>query len=147
MPVWLLNPTFLKYAAIALAVAVLTAGAYFKGRHDVQVKFDTFKAEVVAQAKAQEERNQEIIKQRERLNRGIVDGYKAKLSAANSFINSLQYDPSTGKLSAPGGASGGANGNAVHPIPPPPVIAADCSKETVKLMQLQQWIAEQKGIK
>jgi hypothetical protein len=147
MPTWLLNPTVLRYVGIAGAALMLFLGAYIKGRHDVQVKFDGFKAEVAAAAKAQEDHNKQIQSERDLFNKGVVDGYKAKLAAANAYINGLRYDSSTGKLSTPSDSTTGSNGGTANLIPPTPVLAADCARTTVQLMQLQQWVQGQGDIK
>ena len=53
MPTWLLNQTVLKNAGIAVAILILLLGVYLSGKHSVQVKFDAYKAEVLAAAEAQ----------------------------------------------------------------------------------------------
>jgi hypothetical protein len=146
MPTWI-TPTLLKYVGIVVTTLTLLLGAYIKGRNDVQIKFSAYKLEVSNAAKAQEEKNQQIQVERELFNKGVIDGYKAKLAAANSYINSLQYDPSSGKLSSASGTASGTNGSSQDDIPPTPILASDCAATTVQLLQLQQWAKGQVDIK
>ena len=141
-----MNPTVLKYVGIAVAILMVLGGVYMKGRHDIQVKFDAYKLEIASQAKAQEIHNQQVIEQRDLFNKGVVDGYKAKLAAANSYINSLHYNGS-GPMPTSGDSATGANGSSENDIPAPAILAADCAATTVQLVQLQQWAQGQVTIK
>ena len=141
-----LSPLY-RNLAIAVGVILLLAGVYAKGRLDEKVLFDAYKREVASAAKAQEARNESVQKQQDLLNKGVIDGYKAKLAAANSYINSLRYDPGSGKLSTASGTAGGTDGGAQDDIPPTPILAADCAATTVQLIQLQQWAKGQVSIK
>ena len=141
-----MNPTVLKYVGIAVAILMVLGGVYMKGRHDIQVKFDAYKLEIASQAKAQEIHNQQVIEQRDLFNKGVVDGYKAKLAAANSYINSLHYNGSS-SMSSASDSSAGTNGDTANDIPAPAVLAADCAATTVQLIQLQQWAKGQVEIK
>ena len=141
-----MNPTVLKYVGIAVAILMVLGGVYMKGRHDIQVKFDAYKLEIASQAKAQEIHNQQVIEQRDLFNKGVVDGYKAKLAAANSYINSLHYNGS-GSMPSTGNAATGVNGDSQNDIPSASILAADCAATTVQLVQLQQWAKGQVEIK
>jgi len=140
------NPTVLKYVGIAVAILMVLGGVYMKGRHDIQVKFDAYKLEIASQAKAQEIHNQQVIEQRDLFNKGVVDGYKAKLAAANSYINSLHYNGSS-SMSSSSDASAGVDGVTANDIPSPSILASDCAATTVQLLQLQQWAKGQVEIK
>ena len=141
-----MNPTVLKYVGIAVAILMVLGGVYMKGRHDIQVKFDAYKLEIASQAKAQEIHNQQVIEQRDLFNKGVVDGYKAKLAAANSYINSLHYNGS-GSMPTTSNAAGGIDANSENDIPASPILASDCAATTVQLIQLQQWAKGQVSIK
>ena len=141
-----MNPTVLKYVGIAVAILMVLGGVYMKGRHDIQVKFDAYKLEIASQAKAQEIHNQQVIEQRDLFNKGVVDGYKAKLAAANSYINSLHYNGSSSMPSS-SNASAGVDGITANDIPSPSILASDCAATTVQLVQLQQWAKGQVEIK
>ena len=144
MPVWLLNPTVLKAIGIGiLAFGNIVLYGMYKHTSD---SFSAYKVEVAAQAKAQEQHNQQVLDQRDLFNKGVVDGYKAKLAAANSYINSLHYNGSSSMPSS-GDASAGVDGITANDIPSPSILAADCAATTVQLVQLQQWAKGQVTIK
>ena len=145
MPIWF-TPTVAKYAGIAVTTLMLLLGVYIKGRHDVQVKFDDYKREVSSLAKAQEAHNESVQKQQTLLNKGVIDGYKAKLAAANSYVNGLHYT-GTSSVSTTSGSTTGADGYAEDGIPAAAILASDCAATTVQLIQLQQWAEDQADIK
>ena len=132
---------------IAAGAILILVSMYVKGRMDEREILNAFKREVAAAAKAQEARNESVQKQRDLFNKGVIDGYKAKLSAANAYVSGLRYDASSGRLSAPGAASGGTDGDAQNAIPAAPILAADCAATTIQLIQLQQWARGQVSIK
>ena len=143
MPTWL-NPTTLKWVGIGLLVFgnIILFGMY---KHTSDA-FSDYKTEIAAQVKSQEQHNQQVLEQRDLFNKGVVDGYKAKLAAANSYINSLHYNGSSSMPSS-GDASAGVDGITANDIPSPSILAADCAATTVQLVQLQQWAKGQVSIK
>ena len=144
MPTWLLNPTVLK----AIGIGILTFGnivLYGMYKHTSD-SFSAYKVEVAAQSKAQEQHNQQVLEQRDLFNKGVVDGYKAKLAASNAYINSLHYNGS-GSMPTASGSAGGTNADSENDIPSAPILASDCAATTVQLVQLQQWAKGQVSIK
>ena len=144
MPVWLLNPTVLKAIGIGiLAFGNIVLYGMYKHTSD---SFSAYKVEVAAQSKAQEQHNQQVLEQRDLFNKGVVDGYKAKLAASNAYINSLHYNGS-GSMSSSGNAATGIDGDSQNDIPSASILASDCAATTVQLVQLQQWAKGQVEIK
>ena len=144
MPTWLLNPTTLKWIGIGLlAFGNIVMYGMYKHTSD---SFSAYKVEVAAQSKAQEQHNQQVLEQRDLFNKGVVDGYKAKLAASNAYINSLHYNGS-GSMSSTSGTATGTDGSTENDIPPASILASDCAATTVQLIQLQQWAKGQVSIK
>ena len=144
MPTWLLNPTTLRWIGVGLlAFGNIVLFGMYKHTSDA---FSDYKTEIAAQVKSQEQHNQQVLEQRDLFNKGVVDGYKAKLAAANSYINSLHYNGSSSMPSSSDAATG-VNGDSQDDIPSASILASDCAATTVQLVQLQQWAKGQVEIK
>lgn len=131
---FILNPIY-KYIAIGVAVLGLFGVGYYKGYSAEKERFDAFKAELSAQAKAQELINQSTKKQQDIIGKSIRSEYEAKLSALNSYYNGVYNKPSTNNLPTLPSATSSLDGKA-------PNLELACSHTTQQLVSLQDWIKE-----
>ena len=139
MPTWLLNTTALKNVGIAAAILMLLLGVYFKGRHDVQVKFDAYKAEVHAAAEAQAKEAAKVDARNEKLFKDAQNAYNTSLANLRSYY-SLRYGKSGSALSQVPGTAPGIDGYSPDHLPPTPVLAGQCAETTLNLLALQNFV-------
>jgi hypothetical protein len=129
----LINPLYKVIAIIGL-IAVLFGTGYYKGYSGEKKRFDAFKSELEASAKAQEKINQQI----EQKNKLIADNskreYEAKIVALRHFYNGLR-NPDTNKLPSATIAS-----HRVDEKTTDPVFIGQCAETTLQLVSLQDWI-------
>lgn len=130
---FILNPIY-KYIAIGVAVLGLFGVGYYKGYSAEKERFDAFKAELSAQAKAQELINQSTKKQQDIIGKSIRSEYEAKLSALNSYYRGMRQ-PSTNSLPTLPSATSSIDGKATN-------LELACSHTTQQLVSLQDWIKE-----
>lgn len=140
-----LNPTLLRWAGLALAALVVLAGVYAKGRHDVQVKFNAYKAEVKAQADAQEEKTRQIEAKNAKATQQSADNYRKQLAVLRSYYAQRLPNAGTSRVPELSGATAGTDGattNDVSFIPAADVLASQCAKTTLMLTGLQGWVTK-----
>jgi ABC-type nitrate/sulfonate/bicarbonate transport system substrate-binding protein len=129
----LINPLY-KIIGIIGLVAVLFGTGYYRGYSAEKQRFDAFKAELVASAKAQEKINQQI----EQKNKLIADNskreYEAKIVALRHYYDRLRH-PNTNKLPSAAITAPGIDGEASK-------LLLDCSITTQQLVSLQDWVRE-----
>jgi len=129
----LINPLYKVIAIIGL-VAVLFGTGYYRGYSGEKKRFDAFKSELEASAKAQEKINQQI----EQKNKLIADNskreYEAKIVALRHYYNGLRY-PDTNKL-----PSATITAHRVDEKTTDPVFIGQCAETTLQLISLQDWI-------
>jgi len=130
---FILNPIY-KYIAIGVAVLGLFGVGYYKGYSAEKERFDAFKAELSAQAKAQELINQSTKKQQDIIGKSIRSEYEAKLSALNSYYGGVRQQSSTSLSTLPS-SSLGTNGEAIN-------LELACASTTQQLVSLQEWVVE-----
>jgi len=118
-------------------LAVLSA-VYFKGRHDVQVKFDAYKAEVKALAAAQEEKSKQIDAKNQKLLLETKNAYNAQLANLRAYY-SMRINKGIGAVPSIPVASGGANDYSPDNLPPTTILAAQCAETTLTLILLQNF--------
>lgn len=127
----LINPLYKIIGIIGLAVVLYGTG-YYRGYSAEKQRFDAFKAELVASAKAQEKINQQI----EQKNKLIADNskreYEAKIVALRHYYDRMRY-PDTNKLPSTTIAAPGIDGEASK-------LLLDCAYTTQQLVSLQDWI-------
>lgn len=131
---FILNPIY-KYIAIGVAVLGLFGVGYYKGYSAEKERFDAFKAELAAQAKAQELINQSTKKQQDIISKSIRSEYEAKLSALKSYYGGVRQQSSTNSLSTLPSSTIGLDGKATN-------LELACSYTTQQLVSLQDWIIE-----
>ena len=130
----LINPLYKVIGIIGL-VAVLFGTGYYRGYSAEKQRFDAFKTELEASAKAQEKINQQI----EQKNKLIADNskreYEAKIVALrNYYANGLRY-PNANKLPSFPSSSSIANGETDN-------LPLACATTTQQLVSLQDWVRE-----
>jgi hypothetical protein len=131
----LINPLY-KIIGIIGLVAVLFGTGYYRGYSAEKQRFDAFKAELVASAKAQEKINQQI----EQKNKLIADNskreYEAKIVALRHYYDRLRH-PDTNKL-----PSAAITAHRVDEKTTDPIFIGQCAETTLQLISLQDWVRE-----
>jgi len=129
----LINPLYKVIGIIGL-VAVLFGTGYYRGYSAEKQRFDAFKTELEASAKAQEKINQQI----EQKNKLIADNskreYEAKIVALRNYYDRLRH-PDTNKL-----PSAAITAHRVDEKATDPVFIGQCAETTLQLISLQDWI-------
>ena len=129
----LINPLYKVIGIIGL-VAVLFGTGYYRGYSAEKQRFDAFKAELEASAKAQEKINQQI----EQKNKLIADNskreYEPKIVALRHYYDGLRH-PDTNKL-----PSAAITAHRVDEKATDPVFIGQCAETTLQLISLQDWV-------
>lgn len=129
----LINPLY-KIIGIIGLVAVLFGTGYYRGYSAEKARFDAFKTELEASAKAQEKINQQI----EQKNKLIADNskreYEAKIVALRHYYDRLRH-PDTNKL-----PSAAITAHRVDEKATDPVFIGQCAETTLQLISLQDWV-------
>ena len=124
--------------AVLILISIISFGY---GRHEHN-KYVEFKAEVIAQAKIQEAKNESIQKQSDLVNKGIKNEYEAKLSAVRNYYAGMQRNTGSGSVSGLSNPTSGTNESPAYYQ-----LAESCSETTVQVVALQDWILQQAGVK
>jgi hypothetical protein len=131
----LINPLY-KIIGIIGLVTVLFGTGYYRGYSAEKQRFDAFKTELEASAKAQEKINQQI----EQKNKLIADNskreYEAKIVALRHYYDRLRH-PDTNKL-----PSAAITAHRVDEKATDPVFIGQCAETTLQLTSLQDWVRE-----
>jgi len=129
----LINPLYKVIGIIGL-VAVLFGTGYYRGYSAEKQRFDAFKTELEASAKAQEKINQQI----EQKNKLIADNskreYEAKIVALRHYYDRLRH-PDTNKL-----PSATITAHRVDEKATDPIFIGQCAETTLQLISLQDWV-------
>jgi hypothetical protein len=129
----LINPLY-KIIGIIGLVAVLFGTGYYRGYSAEKKRFDAFKTELEASAKAQEKINKQI----EQKNKLIADNskreYEAKIVALRHYYDRLRH-PDTNKLPSAAIAAHRVDETATDPI-----FIGQCAETTLQLVSLQDWV-------
>jgi ABC-type nitrate/sulfonate/bicarbonate transport system substrate-binding protein len=128
-----INPLYKVIGIIGL-VAVLFGTGYYRGYSAEKKRFDAFKTELEASAKAQEKINQQI----EQKNKLIADNskreYEAKIIALRHYYDRLRHSD-TNKLPSAAIATHRVDEAATDPI-----FIGQCAETTIQLVSLQDWV-------
>jgi hypothetical protein len=131
----LINPLYKVIGIIGLVVVLFGTG-YYRGYSAEKARFDAFKTELEASAKAQEKINQQI----EQKNKLIADNskreYEAKIVALRHYYDRLRH-PDTNKLPSAAIAAHRVDEKATDPI-----FIGQCAETTLQLVSLQDWVRE-----
>jgi hypothetical protein len=125
------------YIYLALLVAGFGGGFYLE-----HLRFQEFRLEVEAAGKAAEEHTKAVEQQHALINKEIANDYQTKLNAIRNFYSSGVRNPSSGTMSGISPAPKGTDAATAYPI-----LAEQCTRTTLQLTELQDWINQQAGIK
>ena len=128
----LINPIYKILGIIGLVIALFGFG-YYRGYSSEKQRFDAFKAELEASAKAQEKINQQIEQKNKLIATNIKSEYETKIIALrNYYANSLRY-PDSSKLPSLPDSTKRANGETTD-------LPLACAYTTQQLISLQEWV-------
>lgn len=134
-----LSEIAIRWIGGVVLVLLILGGVYAKGRHDVQVKFDAYKAEVKAVAAAQEEKTKQIEAKNERLFKETQDAYNTKLANLRAYYG-LRLNKSSGTMSGLSSPATGIDGYSPDNLPASAILASQCAETTLNLLALQDWV-------
>lgn len=124
---------------IMIALSVVALGGIGYGKYE-SAKYDSYKAEVEAIAKAQEVHIEALKKQQTLATQGIEKEYNAKLALIRQYYaNGVQSG--SGKMPGLSTTSSITDAAAIYNV-----LASQCSEVTLQLLELQNWINAQIGI-
>jgi len=133
-----LSDAAIRIAGAALVIIAILVGVYFKGRHDVQVNFDAYKAEVRAAAEEQAKESAKVDAKNQKLFKDAQNAYNTSLANLRSYYQ-LRYGKNSSALSQVPVTPGGADGYSPDNLPPTAVLAAQCAETTLTLVTLQNF--------
>ena len=134
-----LSTVVIRWIAGVVLVLLILGGVYAKGRHDVQVKFDAYRAEVKAVAQAQEEKTRQIEAKNKRLFEETQNAYNTKLANLRTYYG-VRINKSGGTVSGIPYPSAGASEYSPDNLPAPAILAGQCAETTLNLLVLQDWV-------
>ena len=129
----LISP-FARIIGVIVLIGALFGAGYYKGYSGEKQRFDTFKADLQAQVKAQEAINEATKKQQDIIGKSIRSDYENKLSALKSYYSGVRQQSSTSLSTLPS-SSLGTNGEALN-------LELACASTTQQLVSLQEWVVE-----
>ena len=129
----LISP-FARIIGVIVLIGALFGFGYYKGYSGEKQRFDTFKADLQAQVKAQEAVNEATKKQQDIIGKSIRSDYENKLSALKSYYGGLRQS-SSGSMSPIPQSTIGIDGKATN-------LELACANTTQQLVSLQEWVVE-----
>ena len=129
----ILSPLSKIIAAISVVLLIFGAG-YLKAYTSEREKLIEFKAQIEAQAQAQQQINKAAAEKQAAVTQGIVNEYKARLANLRNLSNRLP-DPGPGAVPAIPPSAQGA-----FKAPSYPVLTGQCLETTLMLTTLQEWV-------
>ena len=129
----LISP-FARIIGVIVLIGALFGFGYYKGYSGEKQRFDTYKADIEAQVKAQEAINEATKKQQDIIGKSIRSDYENKLSALKHYYNGVRQQSSTSLSTLPN-SSLSTNGEA-------PNLELACASTTQQLVSLQEWVVE-----
>jgi hypothetical protein len=129
----LISP-FARIIGVIVLIGALFGFGYYKGYSGEKQRFDTFKADIEAQVKAQEAINEATKKQQDIIGKSIRSDYENKLSALKHYYNGVRQQSSTSLSTLP---SSSISINAETPN-----LELACASSTQQLVSLQEWVIE-----
>lgn len=124
---------------IMIILSVVALGGIGYGKYESH-KYNTYKAEVEAKAKAQEIQIESLKKQQDLTTKSIEKEYNAKLALIRQYYaNGVQSG--SGKMPGLSNTASLSDAAAVYNV-----LASQCSEVTLQLLELQRWINEQVGL-
>jgi len=134
-----------RIAIIALFVASVIAGIYYKGRLDERKLFDAYKAEVNAIAKAQQHKIDTMKKIQSQINNKSEADHEKSISNIRGVYSTLRVQHNSGSCGVskvPDTAKQPAEAAAYY-VSVAPELAIGCAETTQQLVDLQGWIKDQ----
>ena len=128
----------ISYARIGILAGLFMVGLLLGWGYE-HGKLVAYKAEVEAVAKAQQAKNESIVKQQALINKGIENEYQTKLSALKFYYGGLRQ-PSSGSMSGVPKSTLGIDGKATN-------LELACAYTTQQLVSLQDFIRQQIDVK
>ena len=129
----LISP-FARIIGVIVLIGALFGFGYYKGYSGEKQRFDTYKADIEAQVKAQESINEATKKQQDIIGKSIRSDYENKLSALKSYYGGVRQQSSTSLSTLPS-SSPSINGETIN-------LELACASTTQQLVSLQEWIVE-----
>jgi hypothetical protein len=130
---FLISPFSKIIAAISVVLLIFGAG-YLKAYTTERDKLIEFKAQIEAQAQAQQQINKAAAEKQAAVTQGIVNEYKARLANLRNLSNRLP-DLGTGAVPTVPPSTQGA-----FTAPSYPVLTGQCLETTLMLTTLQEWV-------
>ena len=137
-----------KIIGLCIVAAVVLGGVYFKGRHDVQVKFDQYKVQITAAAEAQQEKIKAEVKARQTITKKAEVTREKSRASIRSTYAALRMRNATGGGTVPvvPDATRDPDGAAAHYVSVAPELAEQCAQTTQQLIELQEWVKDQQAV-
>ena len=130
----LISP-FARIIGVIVLIGALFGFGYYKGFSGEKQRFDTYKADIEAQVKAQEAVNEATKKQQDIIGKSIRSDYENKLSALKSYYGGVRQQSSSNSLSTLPNSSSSINEETTN-------LELACANTTQQLVSLQEWIVE-----
>ena len=130
----LLISPFARIIGVIVLIGALFGFGYYKGYSGEKQRFDTYKADIEAQVKAQEAINEATKKQQDIIGKSIRSDYENKLSALKSYYGGVRQQSSTSLSTLPN-SSFSINAET-------PNLELACASTTQQLVSLQEWVVE-----
>lgn len=129
----LISP-FARIIGVIVLIGALFGFGYYKGYSGEKQRFDTYKADIEAQVKAQEAINEATKKQQDIIGKSIRSDYENKLSTLKQYYNGVRQQSSTSLSTLPNSS---LSINAETPN-----LELACASTTQQLVSLQEWVIE-----
>jgi hypothetical protein len=137
--------TYWKQIAIGLFIALVFSFGYYKGYSNQKEKFDIFKLQIEANAKAQKQKNDLLIKQHEKVTEDVARDYEKAIKQLRSYYNNrMLNNPSSSRMSKNASTTSTTDGKTESNLSSSTGnITLDCASDVLQLLFLQEWIKNQ----
>ena len=130
----LLSP-FQKIAIVGLLSGLVFFAGYYKGFRHERDRFNAFKTELEAKAKAQEMLNKAAEQRNKLIAENVKNEYETRISVLrNYYANRMRYPDSDKMPSLPIAT------HRVDEATTDPIFIGQCAETTLQLVSLQNWI-------
>ena len=137
----------LKIAAAFIGLVLLFSFGYYKGYSNEKQKFDTYKAEVAALAKAQENNTKRIIQTQEQITKKAEIKHEKDISSLRAIYDRMRNTASGSSVSTvPNTTTNPAEATSYY-LAIAPELATQCGETTQQVVNLQTWVNEQQELK
>jgi hypothetical protein len=122
--------------------AIVFFGGLYLGYSMEHSRLVAYQASVEATGKAQEAKNEQIVKQQQVTTERITNDYKNSLTRIHTYYSGMHVNPSSSAMSVTSTTVPFVDGT-----PSDPQFVEKCAMTTQQLESLQEWVREQVGIK